>query len=143
MKRRLRQLAVLVALAVCMALVVLPVKPALAGTCREIKGTPRTDGNYVYATAAQNCYGWRNVVFNTVEVRIMQYRGAGIWSQKAIASNSVDGAENLSVTARWNCAPGTGSQLYYAAIRFIHRDVGTNATYYNPDASRQARLVCN
>jgi hypothetical protein len=75
----------------------------------------------------------------------MQYRGLKYWAEKTQANNSVDGAENLTVTARWNCPRGNGSQLYYVAARFVHRDVGPYVfgSYYNAVPGPQARLTCN
>lgn len=73
----------------------------------------------------------------TFKVTIQQYRGLGIWRNKATTTKRSPKKGKISATVTWKCAKGTGNQLY----RIVSDATYDRGVYPGP-ASEEKRFTC-
>jgi hypothetical protein len=89
-------------------------------------------------------YCSQQVRLATMRVRIMQYRGAGIWREKA---ERIDGPRNgklFSADPVWHCAgTGSGTQTYKTSSIFMYENANGTFAGAVEKSSKQVRITCN
>ncbi|MBC9717850.1 hypothetical protein H9Y04_35495 [Streptomyces sp. TRM66268-LWL] len=109
-------------------------------SCSVSKNKPWKHGGAIKAQVGISC-NQRGTA--RVGSYVEQYRGAGIWRQKASKAEERKNVSALSVTSSWTCAKGTGNQLYRSAIG-TRQLKNSNGSWFGSNRSYgpQYRVTC-
>jgi len=109
-------------------------------TCVLAEPTISSDGYYIYGGGQLTCTG--AVHYMTLNVVVQQYRALGFWATKQTGpTEQLDGSGTVYASVAWQCANGSGNQLYrIVANGFVIDVLGYTASGSN--SSAQLRTTC-